>query len=397
MSVLVEQLLANHDIGEAIKQCSVESMPALGALLAASAGTCPITYTPSSSPTLTSPAKPVNENESPPAEVEETFHEIEPQPSSPVKPVDESKPEGELENFPVSSTTNAHIRVIIYSNFGSPTDMVKHWNRMSKGCSTWNGIQVVDKGHVDYFVVINCPPTGVEPDLSKTIYFQMDPLLLHNESEYGTWANPPADKLLYCGTHASAPNLAEWHLAKTYTELSNTHPVKTKGNALTAIVSDAYATQSQVKRVDFLKHLEETCPDLELHTFGGDNKFEWKNFMGSLPSHVNDSALMPYKYAFVIEDVLKSNYFSEKLVDAILSECLVFYNGPINIRTHFDPGCMVWLDLASFRSDTKKIRDAIEGNLWEEKYDKIQEAKRQILEEMSLFPRLEKIISEHNK
>jgi len=163
---------------------------------------------------------------------------------------------------------------------------------------------------------------------------------------------------------------------------------------LSTVLSDKYKDPGHVKRVDFVKFLE--TKGMEVDVYGG-NKFVWKGYKGSPQVHCKDKAMFPYKYIFNAENHAIDGYYSEKLIDGILAECLVFYNGAPDIRHYFNPLSFVWLDLCNFESDYKKIKGAIESNLWEERLPYTKEAKQTILNERSFFPRIEKIISDIDK
>ena len=90
------------------------------------------------------------------------------------------------------------------------------------------------------------------------------------------------------------------------------------------------------KKVD--KFLEKK--GLYIHVYGS-NKFLWNQYNGSLPYHKKDEALLPYKYTFNVENNSIKNYCTEKLIDGILSETLVFYSGCYNIREYIDKRAFV--------------------------------------------------------
>ncbi len=61
--------------------------------------------------------------------------------------------------------------------------------------------------------------------------------------------------------------------------------------------------------------------------------------------------LAPYRYSVVIENVQERNYFSEKLIDAILCETVPIYWGCPNISDFFDPtGMMICETEAELRA-----------------------------------------------
>lgn len=62
---------------------------------------------------------------------------------------------------------------------------------------------------------------------------------------------------------------------------------------------------------------------------------------GYKPFAAKSSGLAPYRFSVVIENVREQNYFSEKLVDALLCRTVPIYWGCPNITDFFDPGSMI--------------------------------------------------------
>ncbi|WP_297773642.1 glycosyltransferase family 10 [uncultured Roseovarius sp.] len=62
---------------------------------------------------------------------------------------------------------------------------------------------------------------------------------------------------------------------------------------------------------------------------------------GYKPFDDKSEGLAPYRYSVVIENVRERNYFSEKLVDALLCGTIPIYWGAPNISDFFDPAAMM--------------------------------------------------------
>ncbi len=62
---------------------------------------------------------------------------------------------------------------------------------------------------------------------------------------------------------------------------------------------------------------------------------------GYTPFAAKADGLAPYRYSVVIENVREPNYFTEKLVDAILCRCVPIYWGCPNIGDFFDTSGMI--------------------------------------------------------
>jgi hypothetical protein len=74
--------------------------------------------------------------------------------------------------------------------------------------------------------------------------------------------------------------------------------------------------------------------------------------------------LLPYRYTFAAENFVEPNYFTEKLLDPLLCECLVFYDGCPNLELHVDPDVFVAVDMTRPAEALETIREAIAADLW---------------------------------
>jgi hypothetical protein len=67
---------------------------------------------------------------------------------------------------------------------------------------------------------------------------------------------------------------------------------------------------------------------------------------GYAPFVDKQDGLVPYRFSVVIENIQERNYFTEKLVDAVLCETVPIYWGCPNIGDFIDPACMIVCDTA---------------------------------------------------
>jgi hypothetical protein len=287
-------------------------------------------------------------------------------------------------------------KVKLLCNWMTSKDLANLWNKMSQGDYTWNDIHIVWDEEPDYYVICNCPPINEFPPPNKTIVFQMEPRMPTHPELWGEWADPPRDIFIKVCRHKEEYHNTDWHISKSYSELRDSHPTKDEEitGILSTVLSAKYHDPGHIKRVDFVHFLEKK--GLPVHVFG-DNKWEYKDYKGSLPYHCKENALFPYKYTFNVENHSDKNVFTEKIVDGLLSECLTFYNGCFNLKQFFPEEAFVYLELSDFEHDFQVIKKAIEEDWWTKRLPAIREAKRKFLEELQFFPRLEGIINEHKK
>lgn len=297
----------------------------------------------------------------------------------------------EQEDIEILEETSDFITVKLLCNWMTSEELAKSWNKMSQGNFTWNKIKVIwtYNKEPDYYVVINKPPSCITPPPEKTIVFRMEPYMEKHPEIWKEWTLPDITKFFKVCYHDTEYNNNEWHLSLTYNELMSKSIDKSIDDILSTVLSSKYSDIGHIKRIDFIKFLE--SKNMNVHVFG-DNKFEYKNYKGALPPREKDKALFPYKYTFNAENNSIKNYYTEKLIDGILSETLVFYNGCPNIREYIDEKAFVWLELSNFENDYQTIKKAIEEDWWSKRIEYIRAEKIKILNQLQFFPRLERII-----
>lgn len=248
----------------------------------------------------------------------------------------------------------------------------------------WILLDSADERTPDYWVIINAPPPGAEFVPSRTIVFQMEPYM--DASRWGEWAEPKG--MLRVFSHKTDYNNIEWHLGLTYDELLTTTIDKRDEDTVSVILSPKMTDRGHLLRNAFVEHLLQTS-DLKVDVFGN-NKY--KNTTIELPPGRKEQGLFPYKYHFAAENNSIHNYFTEKVVDAILSECLCFYWGCPNISSYIDPRAYIHLDIRKPQESLEIMRRAIKEGEWEKRIELIREVKRKLITEMNMFARIKNII-----
>ena len=275
-----------------------------------------------------------------------------------------------------------YINVLLISDLMDSKTLCDNWNKMSKDNNyKWNKINLVWNEPCDYYCVINNFPKSFEIIPEKTIFFQMNSFDKIIKNIY-------LDKFKYVGYNNFFLNNFVWTLPKTYQQLLTEKIEKdnTLNNIIMTITDDNYKNLGDIKKVDFIKFLEKK--GINIHVYGGNNKFLWKNYKED-----NIDKIFNYKYVFNVENNFQKNYCTERLIDGILSESLVFYSGCYNIKEYIDPRAYVYLELSNFEEDFKIIKQALKEDWWSEKIKYIKDVKIKILNELQFFPRLEKIIN----
>lgn len=256
----------------------------------------------------------------------------------------------------------------------------------------------------DYLLIINADHRRHPSHYGgrdNVLYFCMEPRL---PIQMGDWSR--AEKYfdaqqLY--THPFEHNLVEFHMNKTYEELSES-PQKL-GTYISIIQSPKRDDIGQKKRLDFVlalnRHLarvsfdsKDGAPTVEspLHCYGTFQHNSLVNSFGMLPYKMKELGLEKYKYHFTAENNSIPNYFTEKIVDGILMECLVFYWGCPNLEEYLPAESFVRLELEDLDADCALVERAMKENWRAARLPAIKEAKRRILTELAFFPHVASIL-----
>jgi hypothetical protein len=274
------------------------------------------------------------------------------------------------------------IKVKLHTNWCDDKEIREEFNKSTKNQDyKWEDIELTLNDDYDYFVILNHPRHN-QFNPKKTILFQCE--TKPTRDRWGYWANPRKEDFFFVYSTEEFHNFDKWYLNKTYNQLQES-PIKDK--ILSGIVSTNYTLPGHKQRLDFvLNHLSKV--DGYDHYGRGHLPFPW--YKGELKN--KEDGLLSYKYTFNAENNKEDNYFTEKFIDAILCETLVFYDGCPNIDKFFNPECYVKINLDNPQEAVQIIQDGIKNNLWEEKIDIIREEKRKLLEERNPMNVIQQII-----
>jgi len=277
------------------------------------------------------------------------------------------------------------ITVKFITSFTSSTKLKENWKKMTPNMDAiWNNIQIVDDNYnnklVNYIVIINKPwKKGYDWKYDyKTIRLRMEPSL----NNYGVFEL--TKKFLFNHHYKFDYNNLEWHISKSYSQLMTEDINKSKD--LSVIVSALYSFEGHKKRINLIRYLDNQ-ESFNIAIYGRCASLNFKKYLGELHNG-KDDGLLPYKYHIGIENSSEKGYFTEKLIDSILSECLTFYWGAPDADEYF-PNAFIRLPLTgNHQEDMNIIINAINNNEYEKRLEYIRIAKKKILNEMQFFPRI---------
>jgi len=276
-------------------------------------------------------------------------------------------------------------------NWMDSASLINEWSRMVPEHANFT---LTTDSHADYTVVLNATDQVIQP--KKTMVFRMEPHMERAPGLWGNWSTPKSMDYLHFQSHENQPNMGEWWLDLNYKELELLDYITPKTKSISAIVSTKYQDPGHILRLDFLKFVDEmTITDplngLPIDVYGNGNRFHLSNYCGALPNRNKLDGLLPYRYTIAVENQAIPNYFTEKVIDGLLSGCLVFYWGCPNILDYF-PGAIIPIDFSNKAQALKEILHAIETDLWSRSLSAIDKARKLILTKLSFGSRIHNLI-----
>ena len=309
----------------------------------------------------------------------------------------ETNPDGPLNAYQllgVDQFTNYEdITVGVITNWTDGDNVVRQWQRQFPNNGAWKGVRLVtsDVDTAPHFtLVINHPRNEDLPIKAETsIVVHMEPY--EGTSQYGDWAQPDSTHFVHVHSRDFATNFLEWHLDISYDHLATTSP--TKSADLSAIVTGKRLSLGHHFRLDLIHHLESIGQAIDI--FGLDNNESFRSYRGELPWLDKREGLAPYRYTIAVENNSENNYVTEKLTDAILSECLPFYWGCPNLEDIIEPDSFIRLPSDDITVATSIIREAIANDEYSRRLPAIKRSKEKLLNSLQIAPTVSRLVRGH--
>lgn len=251
----------------------------------------------------------------------------------------------------------------------------------------WKDIQLTMDDNPDYYLVIGSLYNYSKNkyfDESKAILFHIEPYELrkrfieigYNKDNFGC---------NFLKTYNMLP--LWWGVGLTYNQLLTTSFDKTK--EFSAVIASSCGVEGHYKRLNFLKNylskmdMEHYGNEYDKVGFFSNDSLYSKNYKGQIPT--KGDALIHHKYHFNIENSIENDYFTEKIFEPIVSECLPFYSGAPNIGEYINPNVFISLDMNDLEKSFWTVKNSIENKEWEKRIDIIKQEKLKILNELNML------------
>lgn len=280
--------------------------------------------------------------------------------------------------FTNNTTSVTNIKIVC--NWCTSIELHSEWSKMCKNTEKrlWNNVCLYDYDDYDYLIILNwSDEVDVNTcDFSKVILIQMEPNTVFHPLWNKYIQNP---SLKYIITHKSQHNTIGWSLVDSYSELSKDTIQKTKQFGV--YLEQNYREIGSARKIDLVYQLIKSKVNIDVygHDYFGVTKGK------TLP-------LKDYKYVIISENSFHKHYITYRLVDAILSECLIFYSGDYTIGEILPTKSFVWIDNLDPEYVIKYITTMIENDEYTKRLSMIKEAKNKILNELQFFPQIESVL-----
>lgn len=262
----------------------------------------------------------------------------------------------------------------------------------------WNDIRFTENPKADYYLVLDRPQRSMPYVPHRTIVMQTEPEYIRSSYPL-PFDDPYPRRKLFFYVHDIPHHfcVSAWHISADYSRLVNNEVDLRKSKLFSTVTSAKNISNAQRRRLKFINRLSREF-DIDIYGRGLLGSAQSPDFLkkcrGELPGHAKDGGLFQYRYTFASENCSEVNYFTEKIIDPILSECLCFYWGCPNIGDFLDPRAYIVLDPNDIEKSCDVIRQAFQNDEWSKRLPYIREMKKKILNELHPWAILEKIIRE---
>lgn len=247
---------------------------------------------------------------------------------------------------------------------------------------------VVDGDDYDWLVVFERlnEPCPVTCDPRKTILATWEPTSIKHYSRAFTrqfayfLSNRPREAEGH-PNYRLGRGYFPWFLDRSYAEAART-VIPPKTRAISAVCSDKRMRHTDhYLRYRLVSDLARLVPGLEW--FGrGVRGFREKS-----------GVLDAYRYHVAVENCVAEHYWTEKVTDAFLAECLPFYAGAPDLGRDFPPESFIPIPMDDPREAAAIINGAMAAGEYERRLPAVREAKRRVLERFNFWQQVIDVIA----
>ena len=259
-------------------------------------------------------------------------------------------------------------------------DLLNRFSRRYLGLrTTWKDLEFVTDESYDRLVILTYP----YKDTLERGYDSRKAITFMTEPSVSFYAKPhPSSRVL--DVHLHLPFLPK----EIYGDRSvgGTGKIIDKTKLFSCVVSELAAFSGHKARLEFVYALDKIVEEgLDIYGRPSHGKFFalLNNYKGFLKDKYE--GLWEYAYHFACENTFEKGYFTEKLIDPIISETLCFYDGCPDIERYVDPRAFVKINVNHIEYSIETIVKAISDNSWDKQIPFLLKEKRRFLTDLHPF------------
>ena len=267
------------------------------------------------------------------------------------------------------------MKIYVTGYWEDDESLLKTIKKYAFGKSSWKNLEFTAKPNFDKVVVLNhCNSNSLNFPPEKAVYFRLEP--------------PGSLNYLESSESYIVPGFMHWPLLHKFPEenlykIYKDHEIKKK-RLFSTVTSDLAYMDGHVERL-ILIHLLDKSISGGFDVYGRKTKNKYFESINAYKGELQNKyeGLLKYQYHLAVENSFINDYFTEKISDPILSECLCFYAGCSNIEEYIDARAFFKISLVNKEEAKDTIIKAIQDNQWKKRLKYIKQQKLRLLTDLN--------------
>lgn len=243
------------------------------------------------------------------------------------------------------------------------------------GKTTWKNLEFTTEPGFDKAVVLNhCNSSSLHFSPDKAVYFRLEP--------------PGSSNYLRSSGSNIVPGFMHWPLLHKF-PADNLYKIYEIGHIkktrlFSTVTSDLGYMDGHVERLIMIHFLDKSISG-GFDVWGRKTTSRYFDTINAYRGELYNKyeGMLAYAYHFSVENSFMNDYFTEKISDPILAECLCFYAGCSNIEEYIDSRAFCKIDLTNKGEAMETIIKSIRDNQRKHKLKYIQQQKKRLLTDLN--------------
>lgn len=245
---------------------------------------------------------------------------------------------------------------------------------LEKGAK-WKNIEFTTGDNYDFTIVFTAPFINHNlRDPNSAILFRTEP---PSSSHYNRKLDLRTSKM-YC------PEIF-WGLSQQrIAEVRNGKFLKR--GCLSSVTSEASFMEGHEKRLMFIYYLDKVIEKgftLYGRKYSGEFFKNIKAYRGEIPDKL--IGLKKFFYTFSCENSFEADYFTEKILQPIITKTLCFYDGCNNIFEYLNPEALVKIDITDIGQSIEKIQKCIHDEHYIKINETLEKERERVLDKFNML------------